>query len=687
MLKSLQLISSVKRLKDIPLKERWIMYLKYTSEKSYNLRNVEDLASVSTKSVLKYTIRTLKALEKYCEENDEGLTSKEIEIVEEVLKWSEVSKCGAKAIREKWQKKGYDLFVHNLASAEIYQDDVFPSNNKLTYVLIQTHGMIGQYVKGEVNLDKNKPLTQLVFDGVITKERLEKILRVLNRCVLEGVSTELYQKVAEDINITIEKIVNGEYPSENYEEADYIFSRMKKIFHEKSEEDFSYLSEKLMNKGIREAIGYVFRNFELWYVDSALEHFSIEEILKIFLIVSRNAEIGKNVHINFEPIMTDVYYMYKGIKVKHLYKLRIIESYLESMSFEEILKNKIKKNEHIWIRMRSIFHTLRVGFKFSLPAQKLIEFCEVAYGSNDVYHQAVFMLYDLFGFRRDAYDRFYEEMNYLSTMNSSINHKAIILNYITGKTILDVGPGGGALLDLIESSGKAERVIGIDVSHNVIEELKRKKNAENKKWEIVQGDALQLKNYFKKGEIDTIIFCSVLHELFSYIETDGKKFNHKTLEMVIQSCFDVLPKGGRIIIRDGIMSEKNPKRLIRFKNIEDMKFLERYCKDFKGRDITYEVLDSTTVQMDENDAMEFLYTYTWGEESYPLEVQEQFGYYTPTQYVEMIKKIGDCKVVECKHFLQEGYEEHLFEKIEFYDTFWEKAKLPDSTCILVIEKK
>ncbi|MDI5788952.1 hypothetical protein PO124_12605 [Bacillus licheniformis] len=27
-----------------------------------------------------------------------------------------------------------------------------------------------------------------------------------------------------------------------------------------------------------------------------------------------------------------------------------------------------------------------------------------------------------------------------------------------------------------------------------------------------------------------------------------------------------------------------------------------------------------------NDAMEFLYTYTWGEEAYPHEVQEQFGY-------------------------------------------------------------
>ena len=431
---------------------------------------------------------------------------------------------------------------------------------------------------------------------------------------------------------------------------------------------------------------YIFENFELWYVDSGLEHFSMEEIIKILLMVSINAEANKNIHINFEPIMNDMYYMYNGMKVKNLYKLRIIESYLESLTIEDILKNNIKNSKHIWIRFRSVFNTLRVRFKFSIQAQKLIEFCEVAYGSDEIYNQAVFMLYDLFGFRRDAYDRFYNEISYLNTMNSTINYKAVILDYITGKTVLDVGPGGGALLDLIESSKKAERVIGIDISQNVIEELKRKKHAEKKKWEIVKGDALNLKQHFKTNEIDTIIFCSVLHELFSYIEMDGKKFNHKTVEMAMKSCFDVLPKGGRIIIRDGIMSETNNKRIIRFKNKDDMNFLEKYCKDFKGREITYKLIDDRTVEMKENDAMEFLYTYTWGEESYPMEVQEQFGYYTPSEYVKMLQKVGDCKIIECNHFLQDGYEEHLLEKIEYYDTNWQKCSLPDSTCIIVVEK-
>jgi SAM-dependent methyltransferase len=322
-----------------------------------------------------------------------------------------------------------------------------------------------------------------------------------------------------------------------------------------------------------------------------------------------------------------------------------------------------------------------------VQAQKLIEFCEVADGKSDVFNQSVFLLYYLFGFIRDKFDRFYNEISYLNTMNSTIRYKNVVLDYISGKSCLDVGPGGGAMLDLLESTKRFDRVIGIDISSNVIETLNKRKAKEKRKWEVIKGDAFNLKDYFKKGEIDTVIFCAVVHELFSYIETDGHKFNHKTIEKAMKSCYDILPIGGRIIVRDGIMSETNNNRIIVFKNEQDIKFLEKYCRDFKGREIEYKQLASNKVMMKENDAMEFLYTYTWGEESYPMEVQEQFGYYTPSEYIEMFKKIGKFKVVECKHYLQDGYEEHLLKRIEYYDENMNVERLPDSTCVIVVEKE
>ena len=683
MIKSLELIKNTNKKKDIPLDEVWLKFLKYTDQKSYNLRNVEDLTKISNKSVLAYVTRTLECLEKNTQKLN--FSSDEIQYVEDTLKWSEVAKCGNKTTRGKWIKKGYDLYIHNLASADIYKETV-ENSDFITYTLIKTHGLIGQYVKGEVNIINNKPLTDLIKNNLISSNKLKKILVLLNMCIIEAVSDKLYLNVKDEVDATINRIIDDNYIEEDFSNKNYIIDRMKKIFKTKSLEEFAILKRLLDNQKVRESFGTLFEKYELWFVDSGLEHFSMEEIVKILLMVVNNAKEENVMHVNFESIMNDMYYMYNGVKVKNLYKLRIIESYLEAITIEDVLTNNIKMNEHLGFRFKTIFNTLRVKFKFSIQAQKLIEFCEVAYGSNEIYNQAVFMLYDLFGFRRDAYDRFYNEMSYLSTMNSTINYKAIILDYITGKTVLDVGPGGGALLDLIENSGKVERAIGIDISQNVIEELKRKKNEENKNWEIVKGDAFNLKNHFKENEIDTIIFCSVIHELFSYIEMEGKKFNHKTVELAMKSCFDVLPSGGRIIIRDGIMSETNKNRIIRFKNKEDIKFLNKYCKDFKGRIINFKLIDDRTVQMKENDAMEFLYTYTWGEESYPMEVQEQFGYYTPSEYIEMLQKVGNCKVIECKHYLQEGYEENLLKKIEYYDINWQKTSLPDSTCIIVVEK-
>lgn len=44
------------------------------------------------------------------------------------------------------------------------------------------------------------------------------------------------------------------------------------------------------------------------------------------------------------------------------------------------------------------------------------------------------------------------------------------------------------------------------------------------------------------------------------------------------------------------------------------------------------------------------------------------------------------RVIELKHFLQDGYEDYLSKKINIYDENVNKIHLPDSTCIIVVEK-
>ena len=671
-------MSAIQELKELDLNKKWINYIYNSDKKKINYERVTCLKSLNNKYVYNYVLKTLEILE----EEKENYNEKTIFLVEETLKWSEVAKCYNKNKRKEWKNKKINLLVHNIGSSEIYKIENKKSN-KIVKVLIKTHGLIGQYIRGEINLNKNKELYELILNKDIEKTELHDVLFLLNRCVIKAVSPKLYQKIENKIEETINKIINGEFE----EEID-LNNRLNLLNNKLNDKDQKELNILLKNEHIKNKLEQLFKQLEFWYYEVALNDFTIEEQIKILLIIS-NYLNSNNEHLSFEKIMISIYLDYENKKQINIYKKRIIEDYIDSLAIEDILNNKIKQNPHIKIKITKKDKNIIPEFKFSIQASKLIAFCEVAYTSDSLYNQAVFMLYDLFGFRRDKYDRFYNEINYLNTMNKSINHKSIILDYIVGKNILDVGPGGGALMDLILDNNPNLKVSGIDISENVINTLNEKKKNENKSWTVIKGDALNLDKYLENNSMDTIIYSSIIHELYSYIDYNGKKFNHNTIIKTLKTAYNVLKKKGRIIIRDGIMTEpKDIYRIIEFNNIEDLKILDAYCHDFKGRKVTYEKIDHNKVKMLVNDAMEFLYTYTWGPNSYALEVHEQFGYYTPSEYIDMIKEnLPNCKIIECNSFLQPGYEENLLNKISIYDDNMNIVKLPNSTCIIVIEKE
>ena len=100
----------------------------------------------------------------------------------------------------------------------------------------------------------------------------------------------------------------------------------------------------------------------------------------------------------------------------------------------------------------------------------------------------------------------------------------------------------------------------------------------------------------------------------------------------MRAAFDVLRPGGRIIIRDGVMPPPGTRR-IRMLAPDVRTTLELYCAQFAGRAITYRELAPDRVEMSAADAMEFLYTYTWGAASFPYEVRELYGILPYDEYV------------------------------------------------------
>lgn len=642
-----------------------------TIEKNFNLERISSIKNAKSNLVFNSILNELELL------NTIDTSFKDI--IEEVIIWSDIAKVGTKEDRNEWKNKNYNLFSHNIGSSQIYKE-YSDDYNEIVYILIKTHGLVGQYIQGEVNISSSSELYNIIEKKLLTKEELKEILMVLNECIIRDVSNNIYEEEKNDIEKTIVKIVNG-----IFDEKISVAERLCTLNMGISESDKNKLNNILEDKNINSILENLFNKCELWYYKASLKSFNIEEQIKVLLIISNNINNVKE--IMFFQLMKNMYLDYKNIKRINIYKQRIIESYLDSISYEQIINNEIKNNINISYKIDINNDVLEFNFMFSKVAKKLIEFCEVAYNSGELYNKSVILLYDLFGFRKDNYDRFYNEIDYLKTMNSVINHKSKLLEFMVGNNILDVGPGGGALMDLILDNYKDKKVFGIDISSNVIDELNKKELREKRSYNLVKGNALYLEKYFQKGSIDTIIFSSIIHELFSYIDYDGKKFNYDTIKKCLISAYDIIPIHGRIIIRDGIMSSTNNKRIIEFKDKEDINYLKKYSKDFKGRQIKYDIIDDNKVIMNENDSMEFLYTYTWGSESYACEVQEQFGYFSKDEYEDFVlKNLNNSKIIISSSFLQSGYSEHLLNKINYYDENYNTIDLPNSTYILVIEK-
>lgn len=670
----------------------WLQYLLNTKEANINLENVHALSNVNSKSVLAYVLRTLEELER-CKETVKELKPELVELIETTLVWSEVAKCGSTSKRKQWVRDGINLYAHNIGSADIYLSHLsIPDGiSHIIYTLIQTHGLIGQYIRGEVELKENIALTKLLQQHVLSKADFITLLTVLNRCIISGVSPALWLSVANEVSQVIQLIANDEYLIQHEHQLQERLARLRSQSIKNGENFDAEFDKVLSDAQVRNAIEATLNNSSLWYIEPALQDFSFEQFIKVILLCYPIASIEGARHLDFSPLMKELYYDYDGVKKVNLFKKRIFEKYLSEQTFQALLNYNYSSNvhvKHVLFNINESPQTFTFNFQLSTVTEKLVEFCIEAEKAEHHFEKAILLLYDYFGLRRDQFDRFHNETDYLNAMNQNIDTKRVILDYIVGEKIVDIGPGGGALLDEIVSRYPTINAIGIDFSKNVVETLEKRKKVEALKWDVIYGNALELDRYLT-SKVDTIIFCSIIHELYSYIQWNGKKFNTDVIATALLSAFNCLEKGGRIIIRDGIMSEPtNTKRIIRFKSSEGIAFLKRYAHDFKGRSIQYEIIGQNEVLMPINDAMEMLYTYTWGEQSYVHEVQEQFGYFTPSEYLSFIQETlgSQANVIVAKHYLQEGYAIALSPKIDFFDENYNTVSLPDSTTLIVIEK-
>ena len=97
----------------------------------------------------------------------------------------------------------------------------------------------------------------------------------------------------------------------------------------------------------------------------------------------------------------------------------------------------------------------------------------------------------------------------------------------------------------------------------VVEALERRRQADGRRWEIIEADAFEMPAIMGASSVDTVVYCSVLHEIFSYVpwpDANGTKrpYQHGSVRALLEASWRTLRPGGRIVIRDGVAPVSRP---------------------------------------------------------------------------------------------------------------------------------
>ncbi len=135
---------------------------------------------------------------------------------------------------------------------------------------------------------------------------------------------------------------------------------------------------------------------------------------------------------------------------------------------------------------------------------------------------------------------------YLDRMSKPLQEKLKVAKYIAKnvKSVLDVGCADGTITLALADMFPEINFVGIDLDQEFIDEAnKRIEGRENVKFECgYLRERLSIEERF-----DVVLFCSVLHEFFSYGE------GISTIVKALSDAREILNPEGEIVIRDMLL--------------------------------------------------------------------------------------------------------------------------------------
>ena len=270
---------------------------------------------------------------------------------------------------------------------------------------------------------------------------------------------------------------------------------------------------------------------------------------------------------------------------------------------------------------------------------------------------------------------------YYKRMASSVGDKARLIPFVRGKRVLEIGFGGGEVLDMLHEQGY--EVYGLDASPVSTGKVLSKAYGQR----VVEAYADEISDHWPHGHFDTVIISSTLHEVFSYGNRGGKdRHSLAALETTIRGIYEALAPNGRILIRDGVLAGNWDEKTRIFMKNGDTQGVENYLalQPFKDR-VSLTMADTDTYIGTLESVAAFAYTYTWGEKALPRESQELFGVLTLAEYAALMEDIGFA-VIHSEEYVQQGYIDNLSPKMELADLDGNRVAFPPTNAIWIGEK-
>lgn len=265
---------------------------------------------------------------------------------------------------------------------------------------------------------------------------------------------------------------------------------------------------------------------------------------------------------------------------------------------------------------------------------------------------------------------------YARGMEASAPDKAKLLPWVRPGTIADLGCGTGTVLELLARAYPESRLVAIDMSAEMLGRCR----ARFPGLTVISGDISE--RQLEPESVDTIVLCSIMHEVFSY-----KGYDYEPVRATLVQAQRALKPGGRVIVRDGVKPAKQDAVYLSFLREGIRAKFERFAREFGSGEITWRP-DGERVRVARRDAFEFLSKYIY-ETNWAHEVREHFGVFTLDGWSAELE-IAGFHVVHRESYLLDylrttHYERDVRLEVKV-DGAYVADEYPHSTMLIVGEK-